>query len=101
MQEKGEPLRNPKVREFRLWTMRDIDRARRVAETDDERQHRLSTMRERERDRIRKGSETLLRERMTHTRRDSETDGERQQRLSRIRDNSRARRDSEIDSLFI
>ena len=54
----------------------------------DERQHRLSRMRERERDRIRKGSETLLRERMRHTRRDSDTDGERQQRLSRIRDNS-------------
>ena len=36
------------MREFRLSTMRDNDRARRDAETDDERQHRLNRMRERE-----------------------------------------------------
>ena len=36
------------MREFRLSIVRDNDRARRDAETDDERQHRLSRMRERE-----------------------------------------------------
>ena len=37
------------MREYRLSIVRDNDRARRDAETDDERQHRLSRMRERDR----------------------------------------------------
>ena len=49
-----------KVREFRLSTMRDNDRARRDTETDDERQHRLRRMRERERERGSEGTQRQM-----------------------------------------